>query len=180
MIQRRQRKLFSPARLLHTLPPLKHEPGSEPLNKKFTPMNTTQNNFPKLHNAMWPGLVGKGNPGAEPCMDLDTMLDLTANAEVNGVKFDGIDIFLFERHVSIDIKEDELKSIADKIQGKKLVIGSVVAPVWPPTNGGSAMGSEDDRRNFVTQVQKACRIAKKLRELGVRPHGAVRIDSAVG
>ena len=47
------------------------------------------NNFPKLHNAMWPGLVGKGSPGAEPFIDLDTMLDLTARAEVNGVKFDG-------------------------------------------------------------------------------------------
>src|SRR6267142_6566095 len=143
-------------------------------------MSQTQNNFPKLHNAMWPGLVGKGSPGAEPCIDLDTMLDLTSSAEVNGVKFDGVDIFLFEPHISIDIKEDELKSIADKIQGKNLVIGSVVAPVWPPTGGGSAMGRDDDRKNFVTQVQKACRIAKKLRELGARPYGVVRIDSAVG
>ena len=33
------------------------------------------NNFPKLHNAMWPGLVGKGSPGAEPTIDLDTMLE---------------------------------------------------------------------------------------------------------
>src|SRR4029078_4773928 len=75
----------------------------------------TQNNFPKLHNAMWPGLVGKGSPGAEPCIDLDTMLELTANAEVNGTKFDGVDIFLFDPHVSIDVKEDELKAVADKI-----------------------------------------------------------------
>jgi len=37
---------------------------------------------------MWPGLVGKGSPGAEPCIDLDTMLDLTANAQVDGIKFD--------------------------------------------------------------------------------------------
>ena len=42
------------------------------------------NRFPKLHNAMWPGLVGKGSPGAEPTIDLDTMLDLTTKAEVNG------------------------------------------------------------------------------------------------
>ena len=47
----------------------------------FVTMNN-KNNFPKLHNAMWPGLVGKGSPGAEPCIDLDTMLDLTAKAEV--------------------------------------------------------------------------------------------------
>ena len=37
---------------------------------------------PALHNAMWPGLVGKGGPDAEPPIDLDTMLDLTAKAEV--------------------------------------------------------------------------------------------------
>ena len=49
------------------------------------------NNFPKLHNAMWPGLVGKGP--RVPAIDLDTMIDLTVKAEVNGVKFDGIDIF---------------------------------------------------------------------------------------
>ena len=56
--------------------------------------------YPKLHNAMWPGLVGKGSPGAEPCIDLDTMLLLTANASVNGVKFDGVDLFLYDPHVS--------------------------------------------------------------------------------
>ena len=39
-------------------------------------------NYPKLHNAMWPGLVGKGGDGAEPFIDLDTMLDLTAAAQV--------------------------------------------------------------------------------------------------
>ena len=44
-----------------------------------------QNNYPKLHNAMWPGLVGKGSPGAEPFIDLDTMLDLSAKAKVDGV-----------------------------------------------------------------------------------------------
>ncbi len=58
------------------------------------------------------------------------------------------------------------------------MIGSVVAPVWPPTGGGSAMGSPEERKNFVGQVRKACRIAKKLRDLGIRPDGVVRIDSA--
>ena len=38
------------------------------------------NNYPKLHNAAWPGVVGKGGEGAEPCIDLATMLDLTAAA----------------------------------------------------------------------------------------------------
>jgi sugar phosphate isomerase/epimerase len=137
-----------------------------------------QNNYPKLHNALWPGLVGKGGPGAEPCIDLDTMLDLTAKAEVNGVKFDGVDIFLFDPHISIDISPDALKQVAEKIRGKGLMVGSVVAPVWPPTGGGSAMGGAEERKKFAGQVEKACRIARQLREMGVRPHGVVRIDSA--
>jgi len=140
----------------------------------------TNNNYPKLHNAMWPGLVGKGSPGAEPCLDLDTMLDLTTGAEVDGVKFDGVDIFLFDPHINIDISDDDLKRVADKIRAKTLVVGSVVAPVWPPTGGGSAMGSEEDRKKFVESVRKACRIAKALRDFGARPHGIVRIDSASG
>jgi sugar phosphate isomerase/epimerase len=137
-----------------------------------------KNNFPKLHNAMWPGLVGKGSPGAEPCIELDTMLDLTAKAEVDGIRFDGIDLFLFDPHVSIDLPDDGLKRLADKVRSKGFVVGSVVAPVWPPTGGGSAMGSNEDRKKFVEQVRKACRIARKLRDLGARPHGVVRIDSA--
>ncbi len=35
--------------------------------------------LPKLHNAMWPGLVGKGDEdGQEPPISLERMLDLTA------------------------------------------------------------------------------------------------------
>lgn len=140
----------------------------------------SKNVYPKLHNAMWPGLVGKGSPGAEPAIDLDTMLNLTAAAEVNGVKFDGVDLFLFDPHVSIDSSDDDLKRLADKVRSKGFVVGSVVAPVWPPTGGGSAMGDVDERKKFVEQVRKACAIGKKLRDLGIRPHGIVRIDSAAG
>jgi sugar phosphate isomerase/epimerase len=138
-----------------------------------------QNNFPKLHNAAWPGVVGKG-PDSEPAFDLDTMLDFTCAAQVNGVKFDGVDLFLFAPHVDIDASDDDLKKLADNVKRRNLDIGSVVAPVWPPTGGGSAMGTEAERKQFVTQVRKACRIAKKLRELGVRPYDVVRIDSACG
>ena len=134
--------------------------------------------LPKLHNAMWPGLVGKGGPGAEPPIDLDTMLDLTANAEVDGTRFDGVDLFLFDPHVSIDSSLDDLKRLADKIRSKQLMIGSLVAPVWPPTGGGSAMGSDEERQAFLTQVRKACTIGRRLEDLGVRRYGIVRIDSA--
>ena len=136
--------------------------------------------FPALHNAMWPGLVGKGGPGAEPTIDLDTMLNLTATARANGARFDGVDLFLFDPHVSIDSTDDDLKRLADKIGAKGLVVGSLVAPVWPPTGGGSAMGGNGDRGAFLTQVRKACAIGKRLRDLGIRRYGIVRIDSAAG
>ena len=104
--------------------------------------DASQHRFPALHNAMWPGLVGKG-PDSEPPIDLDTMLDLTANASVNGVRFDGVDLFLCDPHVSIDSTDDELRRLADRIRARRLVVGSLVAPVWPPTGGGSAMGDAD-------------------------------------
>lgn len=132
---------------------------------------------PALHNAMWPGLVGKG-PDSEPPIDLDTMLDLTAAAEVDGTRFDGVDLFLSLPHTNIDSSDDELKQLAEKLSRRGLCAGSMVAPVWEPTGGGSAMGSEEQRKRFLTQVKKACGIGKKLRELGVRPYGVIRIDSA--
>jgi sugar phosphate isomerase/epimerase len=134
-------------------------------------------NFPKLHNAMWPGLVGKG-PDSEPGIDLDVLLDLTAKASVNGVKFDGVDIFHVPPHINIDCKDDEIKRLADKVQKRGLNIGSIVSPVWPPVGGGSAMGSPADCKKFVENVRKSCNLGMRLRELGVRPHGLVRIDSA--
>ncbi len=137
-----------------------------------------KNNYPKLHNASWPGVVGKG-PDSEPPIPLDTMIELTASAEVDGVKFDGFDLFLFEPHMDIDASPDGIRKMADKAMSKNLTIGSLVAPVWAPTGGGSAMGSKAERQQFVTQVRKSCHIARELRELGVRSHGVVRIDSSV-
>jgi sugar phosphate isomerase/epimerase len=124
-----------------------------------------RNNFPKLHNAMWPGLVGKG-PDSEPPIDLETMLDLTSAANIDGIKFDGVDLFLAEPHTSIDSSQDDIKRLADNIRGRNLEVGSVVAPVWPPVGGGSAMGSAEERERFITMVEKACRIAAQLRDLG--------------
>jgi len=135
--------------------------------------------YPKLHNAMWPGLVGKG-PDSEPPIDLDTMLDLTAAAEVDGVKFDGVDLFLSLPHTDIDSTAGEIERLADNIGKRGFVVGSLVAPVWAPTGGGSAMGSAEERHKFITQVRKACAIGKLLRDLRIRKYGVVRIDSACG
>src|SRR5699024_7375083 len=43
-----------------------------------------RNNYPRLHNAAWPGVVGKGAPDSEPVIGLDTLLALTAGAEHEG------------------------------------------------------------------------------------------------
>ena len=126
---------------------------------------------------MWPGLVGKG-PGSEPPIDLETMLRLTVAAQVDGVRFDGVDLFLSLPHTDIDSSDDDLARLAENISGKGLRAGSLVAPVWGATGGGSAMGDESERGRFLTQIKKACRIGRKLRDLGVRKYGVIRIDSA--
>ncbi len=138
----------------------------------------SENNFPRLHNAAWPGVVGKG-PDSEPAIELDAMLSLTAAAEVDGVRFDGVDLFLADPHFSIDSSKDDIARLAEKISDFGLEVGSVVAPVWEPTGGGSAMGTTEERGRFITQVRKACDIASQLREIGIRPNGIVRIDSSV-
>ncbi len=134
----------------------------------------------KLHNAMWPGLVGK-EPGTDhPPISLERMLELTAATEVAGRKFDGVDLFLFHPHTDPDASDETLKAMADQIAEAGLNVGSLVAPVWPGTVGGSAFGSADDRKNFVLAVEKACRIAGILNDHGVRQSGIIRIDSAGG
>jgi len=141
-------------------------------------MDEIQHKSPAIHNAMWPGIVGKG-AGSEPAIDLDTMLSLTAAAEVDGTRFDGVDLFLSLPHTDIDSTDDDLKQLADKLAAHHLVAGSLVAPVWSAAGGGSAMGSEEERGRFLKQVRKACAIGQKLRDLGIRRYGIVRIDSAV-
>ena len=134
---------------------------------------------PKLHNAMWPGLVGKGDDeGQEPPISLEHMLDLTAAAEVDGQKFDGIDYFLFLPHTDPNATDDDLKGIADLIVSKGFDIGSLVAPIWPGTVGDSAMGNAEQRGKFLDAVRMACRIAKIFNEHGARKYGVIRIDSA--
>ncbi|TWT65704.1 sugar phosphate isomerase/epimerase family protein [Crateriforma conspicua] len=142
-------------------------------------MTDHPNQFPKLHNAAWPGVVGKGDDDANPVIELDEMLDLTAAAQVDGRKFDGVDIFLYDPHISIDSTDEQLEDVARRVKERGLVIGSVVAPVWEPTGGGPAGGTKDDIEAFLTQVRKGCSVAKRLTEIGIRPYGVVRLDSAM-
>lgn len=133
----------------------------------------------KIHNAMWPGLVGKGDDeGQEPPISLEHMLDLSAAAEVGGQKFDGIDYFLFLPHTDPEASDDDLRKIADMIQNKGFKVGSLVAPIWPGTVGDSAMGDKEQTDKFLSAVKMACRIAGIFNDHGVREYGAIRVDSA--
>ena len=88
------------------------------------------------------------------------MIEYTANAEVDGRKFDGVDLFISEPHVSIDSTDDDLKTLADQLNGFDLAAGSIVAPVWDVTGGGSAMGSGEDRKKFLTRCGRPVRLAR--------------------
>ena len=125
---------------------------------------------------MWPGLVGKEEGSDQPPISLDRMIELTVNSEAGGQRYDGIDMFLYFPHLNIEASKDEIKALADKIAEKDLSVGTVVAPIWKDTGGGSAMGQDADK--FVAAVRKACDYAAVLREHGVRSYGKIRIDSA--
>ena len=56
-----------------------------------------------------------------------------------------------------------------------LVIGSLVAPIW---GGGGAFGTEEDRKNYLAVVKKSCAIGKKLKDIGIRKYGIIRLDTA--
>ena len=138
------------------------------------------NSYPKLHNAAWPGIVGKGAPDSEPIIALDTLLKLTANARAGDQKFDGIDLFITAPHFPIDADAGEVRRMSDHIASFGLKVGSFVAPIWGGAGGGSAMGSADDRARFLSQVRKACVIGQQMREIGIRPTGGIRVDSSTG
>ena len=133
---------------------------------------------PRLHNAMWPGLVGKEDGTDHPPIPLSRMLELTAAAEVNGQKFEGVDCFLFHPHTDPDASDDDLRRIADEIAGYGLKVGSLVAPVWPGTVGDSAMGDDEQQAKFLKAIETACRVAEVWNDHGVRSYGLIRIDSA--
>ena len=62
------------------------------------------------------------------------MIDLTAKANVNGVKFDGIDVFLPRRTWTSIRPMMTLKKLAEKVQHKQFHhrFNVVAKPVWAP------------------------------------------------
>ena len=89
-------------------------------------------------------------PDSEPPIDLDTMLDLTAQRvgrrrQVRRRR--SVSVRSARQH-RLDRRRAEAARRPDP-RATALVVGSLVAPVWPPTGGGSAMGDDDERQQFV-------------------------------
>ena len=108
--------------------------------------------------------------------------NLTAAAQVDGVKFDGVDIFLYDPHINIDISDEDLKAVAAKIADKGFVVGTVVAPVW---FDASAMGDASAARELldrhsqgVPDRQEAARAGRS--SLRRRPHRLGRATRRLG
>ena len=108
---------------------------------------TSMHRLPKLHNAMWPGLVGKGSPGAEPASNSTPCSTSRPRREVNGADSTASICSSSTRTSSIDATDDEMKKLADKIAGRGFVVGSLVAPVWPPTGGGRRWAATRSGKN---------------------------------
>ena len=109
----------------------------------------------------------------EGVADLVTEHDPDADAEVDGKRFDGIDLFLSLPHTDIDSSKDDLKQLADQVGEKNLVIGSLVAPVWTPTGGGSAPGAvriRPPRSNMATATSSAPYCSAAC--IGVQPYSS--------
>ncbi|MDO5309969.1 MAG: TIM barrel protein [Planctomycetia bacterium] len=129
--------------------------------------------YPKLHNATWPGVVGKGTD-SEPALSLETMLDLTRAAQVGEERFDGFDLFLAPPHFDCANFDAEVARIVGLCKDYGLEVGSLVANVW----SGSAIGEQSARDAFLDAVRDGCRVGRALRDAGVRPNGCVRIDTS--
>ncbi len=120
----------------------------------------------------WTGGKGDGE-GQEPPISLEKMLQLTAAANVNGQKFDGIDYFLFLcPHTNPEASDAELNKIADQIASYGFTVGSLVAR-FGQAPWDSAMGDSAARDKFLSAVKMACRIANIFEKHGVRKYGVI-------
>ena len=140
--------------------------------------NGKNNNYPKLHNAMWPGIVGKGS--ARRRADHPARHAAGADRQRRGRRPEVRRRRPLHRRAAFRHRQrpDAVKRMADQIASYGLKVGSFVAPIWGGAGGGSAMGAAEERKRFLTQVRKACEIGQQMRELGIRPTGGIRIDSS--
>ena len=130
------------------------------------------NNYPKLHNATWPGVVGKGSGrrradhharyAARSSPARPSTRARSSTASISGSPI---------RTSRSTASRDDIKRVIDHISGYGFKVGSYVAPIWGGAGGGSAMGDADERKRFLSAGRKACAIGKQMRECGIRPSG---------
>ena len=80
------------------------------------------------------------------------------SARSTASKFDGVDLFLFDPHVSIDSTDDDLKRLADKVraQGPRRRLGRRAGLAADRRRLGDGRATRSARSSS-TQVRKACR-----------------------
>ena len=112
----------------------------------LTLMTDATHNKPALHNAAWPGVVGKG--GGRRAADRprhDARPDRRGRGRRRQVRRRRpVPVRPARQH-----RRDRRRAEAAGRQGpsrRAWSIGSVVAPVWPPTGGGSAMDEGEERQ----------------------------------
>lgn len=120
----------------------------------------SQSNHPKFH-----ATIGFHARATHPPVDLESFLDLTTRAVVDGRRFDGIDLALHESYLPPGAPDARLKGLAANVRERELVIGSLAAP-------GSATGGPEQ---WLADIRATCRIGRRLRSLGVRPYGVIQI-----
>ena len=134
--------------------------------------------YPALHNAMWPGLVGKGaGRRAADRSRHDARPDRRRRGRRRQVR----------RRRSVPVRParqhrlDRRRPEAARRQGRARRTWSS-ARWWRRSGRRPAAArrwaATTERKAFLTQVRKACAIGRKLRDLGIRQYGVIRIDSA--
>src|SRR5688572_21442871 len=112
----------------------------------------SHSNFPKLHTTV--GIPQKTGIEAPP-IKLEAFLDLTTLAELDGIRFDGVDLTLHDSYLSLEAQDSELKALAADVRDRELVIGTLTAPLLGPDPGEEA---------FLNQVRSCCRIGRRSEE----------------
>ena len=130
-------------------------------NEALKETSPIPNAYPKLHNAMWPGLVDR-EPGTDhPPISLERMLELTAAANVNGQKFEGIDYFDDSKGTNVAAAVAALRGLAADCAGRIVLIA-----------GGVAKENE-----FTALAAELARVGRAVVLIG---EAAVRMQDALG
>ena len=126
---------------------------------------------------MWPGLVGKGaGRRAADRPRHHARADGRRRSQRREVRRRrSVPVRPAHRH-RLDRRRSEAARRQDRVGN--LVVGSLVAPVWPPTGGGSAWASERIARTSSRRCARPAASPRSCSELGIRKYGIIRIDSA--